>query len=235
MTEIDETRTPTFQEELIEVIKEKPGVGTAALQKHFAPRSKGTVATTLARLRRAGILEDKGVYGQVSSQWFFVDKEKINPLFFVIAQTLLDELQAMMHEGRNTVLARRLQEEFEKLSVTELVKMFGDPTSGQESVVTQVLDYIRENPGQSGAQLRHEFSPLHSANILVHILKQLEKIKFIENRGRDDQYALWYPVEIEEATPEFVDASHWLITGMRGLPTDEKEKFLALYLQQNFQ
>lgn len=231
MTELDETRALTFQDELIQLIKERPGIGTAALQKHFQPRSKGTVATTLARLRRAGILEDEGSYGEVSSQWFFVDKEKINPVFFGLAQTLLDGLQSMVYEGRNTVLARRLQEEFEKLSVTELVKMFGDPTTGQESVITQVLDYIRDNPGQSGAQLHDVFSPTYAKNFINSALSQLQKIKFIENRGRDDQYALWYPVEIEEADVDFADMSHWLITGMRGLPPNEQEKFLALYLQ----
>lgn len=108
MSEVENEPKVVLESELLRYIRENPGVSGGAIQKHFYPRSKITIASMLNRFRRMGLATSR------DANWYPVDPGQIAPEFSVLAGVLLSELNSMSSEARENHLASRIQEEFRK-------------------------------------------------------------------------------------------------------------------------
>jgi hypothetical protein len=110
MSQVENEPKVVVESELLQLIREKPGISGGEIQKHFYPRSKVTIASMLNRFRRMGVATSR------ESKWFPVDPDAIAPEFMIFSSVLLSELNSLSPEARENHLASRIQEEFRKNS-----------------------------------------------------------------------------------------------------------------------
>jgi hypothetical protein len=101
----------TLSEALLIYIRIHPGVKGSELRTSFK-NPKVSVSGSLARLKRAGLIENRGPKGTRWSTWYPVESEPVDPEFLEIAQTLLKDLKKIMPVEREDFLARKLKELF---------------------------------------------------------------------------------------------------------------------------
>jgi hypothetical protein len=99
-------------------------------------------------------------------------------------------------------------------------------------LIARILQYVRDNPGVPGSDVRKEFLPMSTHNAISSTLSRLRVMKLIENKGPGGPWSKWYPVARESVDEEFVDMAQWLIREMKELPPSERGHWLACRLQE---
>lgn len=106
------TTDDTIAAEILQYVRDRPGATGADIRAHFHTRSKNTVSSTLGRLRRHGLLENRGRGGRWS-EWYPAEHTPVEPMYAEMAHELATELNDIYPVSeREPYLARRLQELF---------------------------------------------------------------------------------------------------------------------------
>jgi hypothetical protein len=92
-------------------IRLHPGVKGSEVQVVFKDSPKNAISGSIARLRRAGLVENRGPSNRWS-EWYPVEVEPVDPEFLEIAQELLEVLSTVLKSEREEFLARKLKEIF---------------------------------------------------------------------------------------------------------------------------
>lgn len=97
----------------------------------------------------------------------------------------------------------------------------------------RILDFIKENPGSTVADVMTVFPADASPAAVSGLVRYLRSKKLLENRGTSGRGARWYLVGASET-------SHWVIAGdlLSELGTlssnSNKQKYLAKRLEEIF-
>jgi len=92
-------------------IRLQPGVRGSEIVATFGNSPKTSVSNTIGKLKRMGLIENRGRGGRWS-EWYPVEVEPVDPEFLEIAQTLLKDLNKILKSEREVFLAKRLKELF---------------------------------------------------------------------------------------------------------------------------
>jgi len=99
----------TLIQTILIYIRLHPGVKGSEVQVVFKNSPKNAISGSLARLKRAGLIENRGSSNRWS-EWYPVEEETVDPKFLEIAQELLKDLKNVLASEREYYLARKLKE-----------------------------------------------------------------------------------------------------------------------------
>jgi len=100
----------TLIKAILSYIRLHPGVKGSEVHVVFKDSPKNAISGSLARLHRAGLIENRGPRGTRWSVWYPVEEEPVDPKFLEIAQEILKDLKNVLPTEREEFLARKLKE-----------------------------------------------------------------------------------------------------------------------------
>lgn len=100
----------TFSSTLLQYVRENPGVPGSTVHRRFEnEHSNNSISSTLARLQRQGLIENRGVSGNPLSEWYAIEKEEVDSEFLAVARVVYHQMINVPKYEREILLARAMQ------------------------------------------------------------------------------------------------------------------------------
>jgi len=102
----------------------------------------------------------------------------------------------------------------------------------QNTLMADILQYVRDNPGATGSQVHFRFQLVGTRASISGTLNRLQRMGMIKNQDcTGSRWSVWYPIEFEQADPQFLTVASMLLQELKRVPKSEREALLARRLQ----
>lgn len=102
------TNDDTLTAKIMRSIKTSPGITGTAIQFKFRPtNSANSISSTLGRLHRMGVIENRGNKGRFS-KWYPVETNTVDTELLQMADWLIEEMKKLPRSERALFLALRI-------------------------------------------------------------------------------------------------------------------------------